>query len=295
MSTQTVSEHIGEPAVRSISEARLAANRANAQKSTGPRTPEGKAAVSNNALKHGLRSERNPLDLAADAALPHEQTQFLETLAALKEDLSPIGATETLLLERLAHLDLRLQRALRMETAHLNLQASTTIRELTAAGSKIATETGAYRDNGLTMMAFLRDPNALTLIGRYESRLGRDIARTLTQFHQAQKLRFQGIQKLRKQTQPSDESTISIQSLASNGQLAEHIPTKQTQPPTGTIPTQSRVREGAGVNDIASDLQILAEQTQPAAPSADIQTPSVARTPTPYAAIRKGQPSTTTL
>jgi len=33
--------------------AQIAANRANAQHSTGPRTPEGKTASSMNALKHG--------------------------------------------------------------------------------------------------------------------------------------------------------------------------------------------------------------------------------------------------
>jgi hypothetical protein len=39
-------------------EAFLAANRRNAQKCTGPRTPEGKARVSLNALKHGRYAER---------------------------------------------------------------------------------------------------------------------------------------------------------------------------------------------------------------------------------------------
>jgi hypothetical protein len=41
---------------RPISERKLQANRANAKKSTGPKTSAGKAAVRRNALKHGLRS-----------------------------------------------------------------------------------------------------------------------------------------------------------------------------------------------------------------------------------------------
>ena len=36
------------------SAAQMDANRSNAQKSTGPRTPEGKETASQNALKHGL-------------------------------------------------------------------------------------------------------------------------------------------------------------------------------------------------------------------------------------------------
>jgi hypothetical protein len=39
------------------SDKKAEANRRNALKSTGPRTPEGKAAVRLNALKHGLLSE----------------------------------------------------------------------------------------------------------------------------------------------------------------------------------------------------------------------------------------------
>src|SRR4051812_2893661 len=104
-----------------ISAVKLAANKANGLKSTGPRTAEGKARVSANALRHGLRSERNPLDLAAGVSLPHEQTQFLETLADFTADLQPIGPLENTLVERLAQLGLRLQRAVRMETAHMEI------------------------------------------------------------------------------------------------------------------------------------------------------------------------------
>ncbi len=54
---------------RAISEAKLQANRANAKKSTGPRTERGKASSRRNALRHGLTSrivlfdpQKTPLD-----------------------------------------------------------------------------------------------------------------------------------------------------------------------------------------------------------------------------------------
>ncbi len=303
MSIQPIPELKSESAIREISPARLAANKANAQKSTGPRTPEGKTRVSANALKHGLCSERNPstskgpsaedevrfarksMDLAADAALPHEQTQFLETLEALKVDLAPVGQLETLLVERLAHLDLRLQRALRMETAHLNLNATLIVHELAATGSTIATDTGAIRDNGLSMMAFLRDPNALTLIGRYESRLGREFARTLTQFHQSQ--------KLRKQTQIT---SMPMESLEPIGPLAGD---SQERAPLCAIQEGRHARESVVKNDAepqahpnpvaqtsvcleASASRNLAEQTQCPPQPADSASPfpTTAGTPT---------------
>lgn len=53
------------PPRRPLSDARLAANRANAQKSTGPRTDEGKARCSRNAWKTGMHSGIHELQMDA--------------------------------------------------------------------------------------------------------------------------------------------------------------------------------------------------------------------------------------
>jgi hypothetical protein len=56
------------------SEKQARANRRNALKSTGPKTPEGKAAVHHNALRHGL--------LSRDVLLPGEDEAALRSWAS---------------------------------------------------------------------------------------------------------------------------------------------------------------------------------------------------------------------
>jgi hypothetical protein len=48
---------IGEPMRKTMSLKQIAANRRNAQKSTGPQTPAGRAVSKMNALKHGILSK----------------------------------------------------------------------------------------------------------------------------------------------------------------------------------------------------------------------------------------------
>ena len=85
--------------MKSLSEKQLAANRANAAKSTGPRTPEGKARAALNSRKHGLAAaaftvtaleDRDALDNLIHDAVAHycpanSQEQFAVERIALAQ------------------------------------------------------------------------------------------------------------------------------------------------------------------------------------------------------------------
>ena len=77
--------------------AQTKANKKNAQKSTGPRTAEGKAVVSKNAVKHGL--------FAAEAVITGEDPAEYEACRDhFLAELVPVGAVETMLAERFVSL-----------------------------------------------------------------------------------------------------------------------------------------------------------------------------------------------
>jgi hypothetical protein len=85
-------------------EARIHANRLNAQKSTGPNTPQGKAVVSQNALKHGLSARH-------DVITTESQADFDLHRDALLAELDPISPMESILADRIVSLSWRLKRA----------------------------------------------------------------------------------------------------------------------------------------------------------------------------------------
>jgi hypothetical protein len=79
-------------------EAQIEANRRNAAKSTGPRTPEGKARVRRNATRHGLCSG---IALMAEEG-PGMEQEFNLLLEDLREEHQPNGPTEDILVFKMA-------------------------------------------------------------------------------------------------------------------------------------------------------------------------------------------------
>ncbi len=91
-------------------EARIRANRLNAQHSTGPRTPTGKAVVAGNAVKHGLTGKRIGL-IAGESEADYKRLR-----AEFYNEFSPYAAVDTMLMDRAVGLAWRLQRAARMHS-----------------------------------------------------------------------------------------------------------------------------------------------------------------------------------
>lgn len=93
-----------------VSEARLAANRKNAERSTGPKTDEGKAISRRNGLKHGLSGEGVVVAEADDAEVERR-------VEALEIDMKPMSPGGVLLIRVMAAASVQMERATGQETA----------------------------------------------------------------------------------------------------------------------------------------------------------------------------------
>ena len=139
-----------------ISPAKLAANRANSLKSTGPKTPGGKAQSRYNALKHGLYGR--------DVVLPGEdRAEYDAMVAELRDEFRPHGRYENTLVKRMADIWWRLGRSAAIEAGLLNPSWDGSV-----AGA--STDGGPLVD---TFRVAMDETATLDQLGRYEARLER--------------------------------------------------------------------------------------------------------------------------
>jgi hypothetical protein len=167
------------------------ANRRNAAKSTGPRTTEGKAASSRNALKHGLCADQH--------LLPGEDPEdFRLLLDDLFGRFRPVGDGEETLVLRIAADQWRLDRALPMEAGIFRDRFHDVAAKEELRQQQYTTKKGYAEQDGepvpppptppvegdLLARAFNVDcegPNSFTKLARYESSIERSIDRCLRQ------------------------------------------------------------------------------------------------------------------
>jgi hypothetical protein len=113
-------------AERPVSERRLSANRENAQKSTGPRTSEGKRRVARNAVKHGILS-RELFIGEGDGA--EREEDFSELQEALYGAYDPRDVAEQLEVENIVAANWMLRRAYRAATGDTRAGLDTVRRD----------------------------------------------------------------------------------------------------------------------------------------------------------------------
>ncbi|MFN7925874.1 MAG: hypothetical protein U0Q16_37590 [Bryobacteraceae bacterium] len=119
-----------------ITDRKLEANRANAQHSTGPRTPEGKAASSQNATTHGLFS-------ATFAVAPQDREEFHLFLELQREELRPQGINEELIFSNLVQAAWKIEATRRLEAQALAEQNEANLDKYSRYGTRF--ERAYYR------------------------------------------------------------------------------------------------------------------------------------------------------
>ncbi len=146
--------------------AQINANRLNAQKSTGPRSDEGKAAARFNALKHSASAQSN--------VLPGEDDAELASLSrAYHEQFRPCGPEEEILVEKIIAADWTQRRMDRLETAVFNAMIAQQDPE-------------EPNPIGAAFLADCKGPNALQKLHRRREAASRDWYRAITQLRQIQ-------------------------------------------------------------------------------------------------------------
>ena len=160
--------------------AQIKANCENAKKSTGPRTEEGKARVSLNALKHGL--------LAQDAVLPEEDpAEFDRQLRDLERDLRPENSLEFELVRQIVDAQWRMRRLVRIETAFLSgaIEAQRRHEEIFHSDN---IPSGREGETQLLGAGLLNRTQALLHLARYDAHLSRRYYRAIAELGRLRKL-----------------------------------------------------------------------------------------------------------
>lgn len=156
-----------------VSEKRLAANRANAKKSTGPRTTEGKQRSAMNAVRHGL---------CAKTVCVHgeESADFNALVAAFVDEHRPASATEYSLVYRMAVASWNLRRLAEAETASID-----------ACTLHKAFENGAWVEKrlpiGEAMLKAMKDDKRFNALQLYQQRTERAFYRALAELRRVRK------------------------------------------------------------------------------------------------------------
>ena len=181
-------------------QAQINANRKNALKSTGPRSKKGKDAVSQNAVKHGLCANKNVIR-------NESQEEYKLFRDEMIEDLSPCGALEKMLAERIVSLSWRLKRAEHFQNMVIDslMDYEMTICRPFFSKARREAEAGDFELlMGHVINRDFADSRTLDLLLMYERRIERSLYKTTEELRKLQHIRKEKQSQIKKEYRTHD-------------------------------------------------------------------------------------------
>jgi|HubBroStandDraft_6_1064221.scaffolds.fasta_scaffold98270_3 hypothetical protein len=211
---------------------RAEASRINGSKSHGPKTEEGRRAVSLNALKHGLTAET--VVLANES-----EEQYEAELQAYLDHFAPANKPEADLVRQLASVHWRLVRFTAIETSLLEIEMKKRGEYVGAAWKNVDERSRL----ALAFESLSASNSSLALLNRYEARLHHEYQRLLKSLVQLQATRRAAQAKFQNEPErPSSEPTRpsaepSEPPVQGIGEMETETPGTSNGPPVPVPPT----------------------------------------------------------
>jgi hypothetical protein len=232
---------------------RVAANRANARKSTGPKTPEGKARSSQNARKHSFNPDPFTIVRIEDRA------QIADLVADAIATYQPINSQERNTVERIALAQHSMRRMSALEAGFFTNcldqgPMDPEILEHSERGKGVEIAPGQHRAYGLAsgFNRYTRQSNIVASVLRFQAQAERLYRHAVEDFHRLLKLRTQlPLENYEEPIEPTNEPNPIPQ------------PTENTAPPAEPPVSETANEPTAAPRSAQNPEAILIPQNQP--------------------------------
>jgi hypothetical protein len=270
--TQSIDSKSNSSPKPSVSERKAAANRANAQRSTGPRTPEGKQRSSLNALRHGILAKA-----AFNATIEGEERRadFDELVAGLAQEYQPRTMTEKMTVQQLAGCYWKLAKVWTFETeaawrtnqgTHVPLEdfeQYTQDAQYDVFAKLCEEQADLFPKAGLGKPTIALGPTAATML-RYQAAINTMMTKCLAILERRRKERmkseetFEEVDYINEATADAPKTEASKKKTPASSKDADLHKRTQKDQPDATVSAQQQVTNG--VASSASDADARANR-----------------------------------